>query len=197
MPRATVALVALFVSASFCHAQDSQSLGDIARQARAQKQQRDAQTKDLSPDSAGDAQGQDSNISYQAGTRTSRVITNDDSPSRQEVTPAAWEESGGALTERADSAAKHEALGEHWKSRILMQKQMVTSLQSEISQLSSSIRYAGATCRANCVKWNEHQERKQEQFESMKAQLEIQTRRLEEMQETARKQGFGNAVYDP
>jgi len=197
MQRATVALVALFVSASFCQAQDSQSLGDIARQARAQKQQRDAQAKDTSSDPAGDAQGHDSNIPEKSGTKTPRVITNDDSPSRQDLTPAVWEESGGAPTEPVDGAAKHEVLGEHWKSRILMQKQTVTSLQNEITQLNSSIRYAGAACRANCVKWNEHQERKQEQVESMKAQLELQTRRLEEMQEAARKQGFGNAVYDP
>ena len=31
----------------------------------------------------------------------------------------------------------------------------------------------------------------------MKAQLEEQQKHLEEMQDTARKQGFGSSVYDP
>jgi hypothetical protein len=31
----------------------------------------------------------------------------------------------------------------------------------------------------------------------MKAQLDEQQKRLEDMQEAARKQGYGNSVYDP
>ena len=31
----------------------------------------------------------------------------------------------------------------------------------------------------------------------MQAQLDGQKKRLEEMQESARKQGYGNSVYDP
>ena len=66
-----------------------------------------------------------------------------------------------------------------------------------MTNLSDSVRYAGANCVANCAKWNERQQQKQEQVESMKAQLEEQQHRLEEMQEAARRQGFGSAVYDP
>jgi hypothetical protein len=31
----------------------------------------------------------------------------------------------------------------------------------------------------------------------MKAQLDEQQKRLEDMQEAARKQGYGNSIYDP
>ena len=47
------------------------------------------------------------------------------------------------------------------------------------------------------IQWNEQQLRKQEQLESMKAQLEQQQKSLEEFQDAARKQGFGSSVYDP
>jgi predicted ribosome quality control (RQC) complex YloA/Tae2 family protein len=38
---------------------------------------------------------------------------------------------------------------------------------------------------------------KENRVEVMKAQLEEQQKRLEDMQEAARKQGYGNSVYDP
>jgi len=95
------------------------------------------------------------------------------------------------------SPADHEAEGERWKSEIQSQKSGIAELQREIDSLSNSIRYAPANCVANCAQWNERQQHKQDQVESMKAQLEEQQRRLEEMQDAARKQGFGSSVYDP
>jgi hypothetical protein len=50
---------------------------------------------------------------------------------------------------------------------------------------------------SNCVQWNEEQKRKQDQVETMKGELEQQQKRLEDLQEAARKQGFGSSVYDP
>ncbi len=191
MQRLTLVLIAFVVSASFCFAQDSQSLGDIARQVRAQKEQRDAQAKDAASNT-GTSSAQDANPSPKA----SRVITNDDSPNTQDLKPVVSSSSDRGPTE-PDSAAKHEKLGERWKAQILSQKQVVASMQNEIAQLSSSVRYSGENCLANCGKWNRRQQQKQERVESVKAQLEVQTHRLEEMQEAARKQGFGNAVYDP
>lgn len=80
---------------------------------------------------------------------------------------------------------------------IQAQKNALASLQSEIASLSESIHYAGGNCVANCVQWNERQQQKQQQLEGMKAQLEQQQKRLEDLQESARKQGFGSSVYDP
>jgi predicted ribosome quality control (RQC) complex YloA/Tae2 family protein len=47
------------------------------------------------------------------------------------------------------------------------------------------------------VGWNERQREKQQRVERMQAQLQEQKRRLEEMQDSARKQGYGSSVYDP
>ena len=86
---------------------------------------------------------------------------------------------------------------EQWQSQIQNQKNAIASLQREIASLSESIHYAGGNCVANCVQWNERQKEKQDQIESMKAQLEQQQRRLEDLQDAAREQGFGSSVYDP
>jgi ribosome-interacting GTPase 1 len=47
------------------------------------------------------------------------------------------------------------------------------------------------------VQWNEQQKRKQDQIDALKAQLAEGRQQLEQMQEAARKQGYGSAVYDP
>jgi hypothetical protein len=47
------------------------------------------------------------------------------------------------------------------------------------------------------VGWNERQREKQQRAERMQAQLEDQKKRLDDMQESARKQGYGSSVYDP
>ena len=41
------------------------------------------------------------------------------------------------------------------------------------------------------------QQQKQQEVDTMKAQCEEQQKALEEMQEAARKEGFGSSVYDP
>ena len=86
---------------------------------------------------------------------------------------------------------------EQWKSQIQSQKNQIASLQTQIDQLNESIHFAPANCVENCVSWNERQKEKQQQVERMQAQLEEQKKRLDEMQESARKQGYGSSVYDP
>jgi molecular chaperone GrpE (heat shock protein) len=49
----------------------------------------------------------------------------------------------------------------------------------------------------NCVQYNEHQVEKQDEVQRMQAELEQQKKRLEDMQEAARKQGYGNSVWEP
>ena len=66
-----------------------------------------------------------------------------------------------------------------------------------MKSLSDSIHFAGGNCIANCAQWNERQQQKQQEVDTMKAQLEQQQKALEEMQEAARKEGFGSSVYDP
>jgi hypothetical protein len=157
--------------------QDSPSLGDLARQQRQQKEQSKA------------AQGKDA--------AASKVITNEEIPARAGSAQAAGSNGLGAhsTTPAPSNEAKQPA--EHVRSQILAQKNQITSLQGQVDELNESIRFAPANCAANCVGWNERQREKQERAERMQAQLEEEKRRLEDLQDSARKQGFGSSVYDP
>ena len=168
------AVIAPFVRVAW--AQDSPSLGDLARQQRQQKEQSKA------------APGKD--------PKTSKIITNEEMPSRMEPQSV-----------RAVSRGNYDALpaaqnepkqpAEHWKSQIIAQKNQIATLQRQVDELSESIRFAPANCAANCVGWNERQREKQQRVESMQSQLEEEKRRLEDLQDSARKQGYGSSVYDP
>ena len=83
------------------------------------------------------------------------------------------------------------------KSQIQAQKGEILSLQKQIDEMSESIRFAPANCVSGCEQWNERQKGKQQQVERMQAQLDELKKHLEEMQESARKQGLGSSVYEP
>jgi predicted double-glycine peptidase len=186
--------------AAAAHSQDAQSLGDAARQARLEKQQREAKAKGASAKDASskDAPGTDATAKDAQPPKVPHIITNDEIPSHlgSTLTPTP-----GAQTPNVPVAqpsyGNGRAAAEQWKFQIQSLKNAIASLEREIASLSESIRYAGANCVSNCVQWNERQKQKQDQVESMKAQLEQQQKSLEDLQEAARKQGFGSAVYDP
>ena len=155
-------------------AQDSPSLGDVARQQRLEKES---------------AAGKD--------TQTPRVITNEEVP--EHPTPeqgvAASPPDHAPMSPSANGAKQS---AERWKAQIQEQKNKIASLQKQIDQMNQSIRYVNHECAsARCVQWNERQKEKQQQVERMQAQLDGQKKRLEEMQESARRQGYGNSVYEP
>jgi hypothetical protein len=163
------AVIAPFVRVVW--AQDSSSLGDLARQQRQQKEQSKATPKD---------------------PKASKIITNEEMPSNTEPQSV-----------RAASKGNHDTLpaaqdepkqtAEHWKSQIIAQKNQIATLQRQIDELSESIRFAPA----NCVGWNERQREKQQRAESMHSQLDEEKRRLEDLQDSARRQSYGSSVYDP
>jgi hypothetical protein len=163
--------------ASIADSQDSPSLGDLARQQRQQKEHSKT--------------GQDKNA------KASKVITNEEI--REHAAPAsasaASDEASHSSTLASSDGVKPPA--DQVKAQILAQKTQIATLQSQADELNQSIRFAPANCVENCVSWNEHQKEKQEQVERMQAQLEEEKKRLEEMQDSARKQGFGSSVYDP
>jgi chromosome segregation ATPase len=199
----------LAVGAFLCgtaHAQDdAPSLGDVARQARAQKQQKDtpkdAATKDAAKSaSTPDAPTASASSKGAPQPKSSHIITNEELP---EHTASAAHSEKKADTDEADvpqdapqPAGDRASQAEQWKSQIQQQKSSISSLQSQIDDLSKSIQYAPPNCVENCQQWNEQQQRKQQQVDSMKSQLEELQHHLEEMQETARKQGFGSNIYD-
>ena len=192
-----------FLCAGIANAQDeAPSLGDVARQARQQKQQKDSQSKDASKAaSSKDSATNEASAKDSATSKDDHVITNDQLPhtglAGDSTHSVARSADPKASDEALPAATDHDGQAEQWKSQILEQKNAIATLQHEIDSVSDSIHYAGANCVANCEAWNEHQKQKQDQVETMKSQLADQQKKLEEMQESARKQGFGSSVYEP
>jgi hypothetical protein len=177
----------LFFSALLAYGQDSQSLAEAARQSRMQRQQKDTQAKDAAP-SATEAQP----------AKTYRVITNDDIPEHEgstqtlENSPHPYR---AAYSPSSTGARKTSA--DQWKSRIQAQKDTIESMRREIASLSASIHFPENCLPRTCAQRNERQLEKENRVEIMNHQLDEQRRRLEELQESARKEGYGSSVYDP
>lgn len=170
------------VSCLFATGQDSQSLGDVARQARQQKQNKATPSQSKTG----------------TATPTSKVITNDEIAGRSEPitdAPANVKHHEGADSAQPSSGAK--VSGDEWKSQIRNQKQVISTLQGNIDKLNNSIHYTTGNCVSGCVQWNERQQQKQQEVERMREQLEQQKQHLQDMQESARQQGYGSSVYDP
>jgi hypothetical protein len=169
-------IAAVSLAVTMASAQDSQSLGDLARRQRQQKDQsKTAPEKNLKP---------------------VKVITNEEIPEHPEITPA-YESPVHYVPSAISSENAGRVPAAQWKSQILAQKNQISSLERQVNQINESIRFAPANCVANCVGWNERQREKQQQVERMQAQLQDQKKQLEEMQDSARKQGYGSSVYDP
>jgi hypothetical protein len=214
MPTRRV-LVLLAASAFLCAfpvygQDDSPSLGDVARQSRLQKQQKDTQSKDAAAPAkdaqnpAGQKQPDQSKTAAGAvatskggSAKPSHVITNDEVPSHVGSTLTSAKSSQLADTSNEQPSSGDASAADQWKSQIQSQKASIAQLQTDMASLNDSIQYAGANCVSNCVQWNEDQKRKQDRVETMKGELEAQQKRLEDLQESARKQGFGSSVYDP
>jgi len=148
----------------------SQSLGDAAREERLKRQAKKAQA-------------------------APKVITNEDLPEHPNSDDSA------ASSQPSSESAPHRPLGsktaEQWRAEIAAQRKAVDALQSQLDQLNSSIHFAPGNCVRNCVAWNERQIQKQDEVQHRQADLEEQKKKLEDMQEAARKEGYGNAVYEP
>jgi hypothetical protein len=173
------AAVSLLVMAT--NAQDTQSLGDVARQQRLQREKSKA-TLDKDKDKNKDA-------------KPSKVITNEEIPEQAASVTEAASDSGTATVAPADGTKP--LAEEGVKSQIQAQKGQIQSLQKQIDEVNESIKFAPANCVSGCEQWNERQKGKQQQAERMQAQLDELKKHLEEMQESARKQGLGNSVYEP
>jgi hypothetical protein len=148
----------------------SQSLGDVAREER---QKQEAKKVQAAP----------------------KVITNEDLPEHPNSDDSAA--SSQVSSEGAHDRPMGSKSPEQWKAEIATQRRSVEELQSQMDRLNSSIHFAPGNCVRNCVQFNEHQIRKQDEVQHMRTELEEQKKKLEDMQEAARKEGYGNAVYEP
>ncbi len=178
------------------HAQDEPSLGDVARQARQQKQQKPAQLKPASTNPA-DSDSKSGTAANASASKEARVISNENLFEQTAPATISRPRPDRDQQENSSDPDTQNAGAEEVRSAIESQKSAIASLKDEIESLSNSIHYAGGNCVANCAQWNERQKEKQDEVERMKGQLDEQEKRLEEMQESARKQGFGSSVYEP
>jgi len=215
MPRFVLLLAASMFLCPVSHSQDQQppaqdpqggareqqpappppSLGEIARQLKLKKQQKEAQLKQAKAAASQDAPVPDRAPSPEPA-KPPRLVTNDDSPERASVTPVSTH-STPEPTETKAGNDDRQGNAEKWKSEILQMKSAIAAFEQDIKARSDSIHYAGANCVANCAQWNERQQQKQQEVDTMKAQLEEAQKQLQDMQEAARKEGFGSSVYDP
>jgi hypothetical protein len=173
------------------HAHDPQSVADVARQTRQQKLQPD------SPPQADSASNPDASATEPKTTpsvKSSRVITNDDIPESKRPDAPASPQPRSLSHPLPATEIKRSA--EYWKSQILPLKNSIAAQQRNIDRLSKSIYFAGGDYEIHEV-WNERQRRKLEQLEIMKSRLQDLQDRLDQLQEAARRQGYGNSVYDP
>jgi hypothetical protein len=193
MRRLLIAITAITMLCGIvAQAQESQSLGDVARQVRLQKQQKEAQSK---PNTG----AQSGAVSQTSDSKDARAITNENMYQQTASIAASKPKHDRDEDKQVDPSdpAKQSDHAEEIKAAIQSQKSAIASAKQEMESLSNSIHYAGGSCIANCAQWNERQKEKQDEVERMKTQIEEQQTRLEEMQESARKQGFGSSVYEP
>jgi hypothetical protein len=155
--------------------QDGQSLGDLARQTRQQKQKDAPETPPSKPS----------------------VVISDDQPSKEGGEPGQPATADPHHPGNTSAANGGKLSAEQWKAKILALKSLINSLQGEIDRINASIRFAPPNCASGCAQRNERQVEKQQKVEQLRSQLDGHKKRLEDMQESARRQGYGTAVYDP
>lgn len=163
----------------------AQSLGDVARQQKQKQSGKDAHA-------------------------VPKVITNEDLPAHSEPESSSAGKDRDKDQEKSDGSANQ--TGEHssrpgspsdpaaagrWKAAIQAQKSLIESMQSELDKLNDSIHFVEANRYSNGVEYNQYQLKKKQEAERLQKQLEEQKKKLEDMQESARRAGFGSAVYDP
>lgn len=173
------------------------SLGDYARQLRVKKQQKEAQLQQSTAKQVQPVEVQTAEAPAKPQPKAAHIVTNDDTPERATVTTASVHQKLPSESEAQPTAGDRNALAERYKSEILAQKTTIAALEQDIRTIGDSIHFAGGNCVANCAQWNEHQQEKQQQVETMKTQLEEQRKLLEDLQEEARKAGFGGSVTEP
>jgi len=172
----TPSLAMVLLSAGVLFAQET-SLGDLGRQQRSKQKAK-------------------------SGRSAARVITDDDMPKRPDAPMQSENAKEDEKDERAPnrdsrSPAPNSQSAEYWKAQILIQKRSVSAQQEQVNQFRESIHFVEANRYVNGAQYNEQQRRRQIQLDQMEKQLEQQKKRLADMQDSARKAGFGNSVYDP
>ena len=161
-------LLSLLACASY-----GQSLGDVAREQRQKQQAKDPKA-------------------------AVKVVTNDEIPESPGASSSSSADTDGApesSTPAASSTGKKTA--EQWKAEITVRKTRIAALQSHVDKLNDSVHFVEANRYYNGVQYNQYQLKKQQETQRLQKQLDTEKKALGDAQESARKDGYGSAVYDP
>ena len=162
--------IAILSSAAY-----AQSLGDVARQNQQNK------PSDVAP----------------------TVITNDDLPSvglaDENAQPRHRYRDDSERDARAElqRAAKNDSNAQGWRTRILNQKSSIASLQAQIQNVKASIRVPLDSSGYYAAQANQRTQAKVQEIDDLQQKLQIENQKLQDLQEAARRAGFGSAIYEP
>jgi hypothetical protein len=183
----TVFLASASLGQSSCN---PPSLGDLARKQRESKQKdaKDAKDAKNAPAKAKDAPA-----------KAKKVVTDEDMPEHAPDSDEAVAGPDGPHDEASVPKSADDVVrtGDQWKAAIAQRKAVLADLKDRIDKLNGSIHFVEANAYRNGVEYNKKQAQKQQDVERMQAQYDDQKRDLEQMQENARKAGYGSAVWDP
>lgn len=175
-----------------------QSLGDVARENREQQQNAEGAPTTVKPrvitnkDLPKDADANQGSNPAAATAPASPSSTATDGPKAEH-------RSGEDRNAQQHSAQQHLAeqrAADQWKRQILAQKLKMATLQARIDRINASMRAAGGSVHYE-PPYSPYQARQLQQVTQIQQQLDEQRRKLDEMQEAARRAGLHSAVYDP
>lgn len=175
VPMNCTLLKAAVLAILLATAAHAQSLGEVARQQKTQK----------------------SNL--QAAPTPKKVYTDEDfgksEPADKSTSTADAKHSSSPADEKEKKPGAMSA--DQWKAKIQKKKDLIAAIQERIDKLESSVNYVqnNRNIYTNAPEYNEHQHQKELAAQRLKAELEQQKSELSDLQEQAREQGFGNAVY--
>jgi len=156
-----------------------QSLADVARENQERKAAQDA-----------------------SGVKPSKVITNQDLGEGPEGRPDLrvtrpthdWANNRGGENHGGPGMPDQRA-GEQWKRQIEEQKARIADLQARLDHINASLHPAGSAQYSG--PYTRSQAMQIERADQIQRQLDEQQRKLNIMQETARRAGMHTSVYDP
>lgn len=188
----------------------SESLGDIARENREKKAAQESSSTppkvitnhnlprdpDASPsdDTSAPASTPKSNSPFSEKAATQGLA--EDRPPQH---PSSEQRSAGrqlAEQHAAQQRADEQHVADQWKRRILQQESTVANLRMRADRLKASIHFANVNT-YNDMPVNRYQARQIQRLRLVQHQLDMQQRKLEDMQEAARHAGMHTLVYDP
>ena len=127
-----------------------------------------------------------------------KVLTNDDMAAVSSTTSAG---SNPSATDKGTSASPSKDstawTAEKFRSEIQKQRDAIAETQNAIDKIEPTINHVqnNRNIYTNAPEYNAHQDEKQQTVNQLKGRLAEQQSELADLQEKARKAGYGNSVY--